>query len=79
LTVFIHETIVFLSLPNLLPSLETRPVKKHSDTGQKCFVCLTRVVGRNAAVKAEMGVTIGFTCESFSRKAFELIWQEQET
>ena len=68
-----------MPLTQYSPHSKLAPLKKHPDTGQKCFVCLTSVVGRNAAVKAEMGVTIGLTCESFSRKAFELIWQEQET
>ena len=55
------------------PHSKLAALKTRRTTGKKCFVCLTRVVGRNAAVNAEMGVTIGLTCESFSQKAFELI------
>jgi hypothetical protein len=31
-----------------------------------------------AAVMAETRMAIGLTCESFSKKAFELIWQEHD-
>jgi hypothetical protein len=36
--------------------------------------CLTKVLLAYDAVMAETRLPIGLTCESFSKKAFELIW-----
>jgi hypothetical protein len=61
------------------PHQKLAALKTRRTTGQTSSSWLTRVLLAYAAVMAETRMAIGLTCESFSKQAFEMIWQEQDT
>ena len=69
--------MLFFSSDNMFhvysPHSKLAALKTRRTTGKTSSSCLTQALKAYAAQMAETRVAIGFTCESFSKKAFELI------